>query len=242
MIENSDFETFLYISKSKYQIFVYDKDNLKNLYSEEIEKSDEIELNTLSKFLDDNIYKIEKKIKNFIKNIILIVEDDKILEIGISLKKKNYEKNENQKHLENSLVEVKDIFRENYQDLLIMHMVIVKKENNFLFDNANNSDDYLFLEVNFISISNKFIFYYDKLLENHQINIKRYMSGDYIKSFLDIESKESIELFVTANKLNEGLDKNEVQLVSKSKENRVFLKNFFNYLVKSVFSSNICCF
>jgi hypothetical protein len=92
MIENSDFETFLYISKSKYQIFVYDKNNLKNLYSEEIEYSDEIELNTLSKFLDDNIYKIEKKIKNFIRSIILIIEDDKILEIGISLKKKNYEK------------------------------------------------------------------------------------------------------------------------------------------------------
>ena len=88
MIENSDFETFLYISKNKYQIFVYDKDNSKNLYNEVIENSDEIELNILSKFLDDHIYKIEKMIKNFIRNIILIVEDDKILEIGISLKKK----------------------------------------------------------------------------------------------------------------------------------------------------------
>ena len=227
MIENSDFETFLHISKSKYQIFVYDKNNLKNLYSEEIGYSDEIELNTLSKFLDDNIYKIEKKIKNFIRNIILIVEDDKILEIGISLKKKNYEKNENQKQLENSLVEVKDIFKENYQDLLIMHMVIVEKENNFLLDNANNSDDYLFLEVNFISIPNKFTFYFDKLLENHQINIKRYMSGDYIKSFFDIESKESMELFVMANKLNDGLNKNEIELISKSKENRGFFEKFF---------------
>ena len=227
MIENSDFETFLYISKSKYQIFVYDKNDLKNLYCEEIGYSDEIELNILSKFLDDNIYKIEKKIKNFIRNIILIIEDDKILEIGISLKKKNYEKSENQKQLENSLVEVKDIFKENYQDLLIMHMVIVEKENNFLLDNANNSDDYLFLEVNFISIPNKFTFYFDKLLENHQINIKRYMSGDYIKSFFDIESKESMELFVMANKLNDGLNKNEVQLISKSKENRGFFEKFF---------------
>ena len=227
MIENSDFETFLYISKSKYQIFVYDKNNLKNLYNEEIGYSDEIELNTLSKFLDDNIYKIEKKIKNFIRSIILIIEDDKILEIGISLKKKNYEKNENQKQLENSLVEVKDIFKENYQDLLIMHMVIVEKENNFLLDNANNSDDYLFLEVNFISIPNKFTFYFDKLLENHQINIKRYMSGDYIKSFFDIESKESMELFVMANKLNDGLNKNEIELISKSKENRGFFEKFF---------------
>lgn len=227
MIENSDFETFLYISKSKYQIFVYDKNNLKNLYSEEIEYSDETELNTLSKFLDDNIYKIEKKIKNFIRNIILIIEDDKILEIGISLKKKNYEKSENQKQLENSLIEVKDIFKENYQDFLIMHMVIVEKENNFLLNNANNNDDCLFLEVNFISIPNKFTFYFDKLLENHQINIKRYMSGDYIKSFFDIESKESMELFVMANKLNDGLNKNEVQLISKSKENRGFFEKFF---------------
>ena len=227
MIENSDFETFLYISKSKYQIFLYDKNNLKNLYSEEIEKSDEIELNTLSKFLDDNIYKIEKKIKNFIRSIILIIEDDKILEIGISLKKKNYEKSENQKQLENSLVEVKDIFKENYQDLLIMHMVIVEKENNFLLNNANNNDDYLFLEVNFISIPTKFTFYFDKLLENHQINIKRYMSGDYIKSFFDTESKESMELFVMANKLNDGLNKNEVQLISKSKENKGFFEKFF---------------
>ena len=227
MIEYTDFETFLYISDNKYQIFVYDKNNSKNLYNEEIKNDNEIELNILSKFLDDNIYKIEKKIKNFIRNIILILEDDKILEIGISLKKKNYEKNENQKQLENSLVEVKDIFKENYQDLLIMHMVIVEKENNFLLDNANNSDDYLFLEVNFISIPNKFTFYFDKLLENHQINIKRYMSGDYIKSFFDIESKESMELFVMANKLNDGLNKNEVQLISKSKENRGFFEKFF---------------
>jgi len=79
MIENSDFETFLYISKNKYQIFVYDKNNLKNLYDEEIKNDNEIELNLLSKFLDDNIYKIEKMIKNFIRNIILIIEDDKVL-------------------------------------------------------------------------------------------------------------------------------------------------------------------
>ena len=73
MIEDTEFETFLYISKNKYQIFVYDKNNLKNLYNEVIESGDEIELSILSKFLDDNIYNIEKKIKIFIRNIILIV-------------------------------------------------------------------------------------------------------------------------------------------------------------------------
>ena len=227
MIENSDFETFLYISRNKYQIFVYDKDNLKNLYNKEIKNDDEIELNILSKFIDDNIYKIEKIIKNFIRNIILIIEDDRVLDIGISVKKKNYEKNIDQKQLENSLVEVKDIFKENYQDLIIMHMIIVGNENSFLLNNANENDDYLFLEVNFISISNNFTFNFNKLLENHQIKIKRYMSGGYIKSFFDKESKESMELFVIANKLNDGLNRNEVQLVSKSKENKGFFEKFF---------------
>ena len=224
MIENSDFETFLYISKNKYQIFVYDKNNLKNLFHEEIENDDEIELNILSKFIDDNIYKIEKMIKNFIRNIILIIEDDKVLDIGISLKKKNYEKNIDQKQLENRLIEVKDIFKENYQDLIIMHMIIVEKENNFLLNDANSNDDYLFLEVNFISIPYYFTFNFDKLLESNQIKIKRYMSGSYIKSFFNEESKE---LSMIANKLNNGLNKNEVQLVSKSIENKGLFEKFF---------------
>ena len=224
MIENSDFETFLYISKNKYQIFVYDQNNLKNLYNEEIENSNEIELNILSKFLDDNIYKIEKMIKNFIRNIILIIEDDKVIDIGISLKKKNYEKNIDQKQLENSLVEIKDIFKENYQNLLIMHMIIVEKENNFLLNNANNSDDNLFLEVNFISIPNNLTFNFDKLLENHQIKIKRYMSGNYIKNYF---GEDEVELPVLANKLNNGLNINEVQIVSKNHKKTGFFERFF---------------
>ena len=88
MIEETDFETFLYISKNKYQIFVHDKNNSKNLYNEEIQINDEIDPNYISKFLDENIYKIEKIINNFIKSIILIIEDDKILHVGISVKKK----------------------------------------------------------------------------------------------------------------------------------------------------------
>jgi hypothetical protein len=38
------------------------------------------------------------------------------------------------------------------------------------------------------------------------------MSGCYVKSFFD---DESTNLFLMANKLNEGFNKNEVQLVQK---------------------------
>ena len=226
MIEDLDFETFLYISNTKYQIFVYDKINYKNLYNKEIKIGNEIELNNLSKFLDENIYKIEKKINTFIRNIILIIEDDKILDVAISVKKKKYEKRILQKYLENSLVEVKNIFRENYQNQIIMHMIVVnddENEKNFLLNNDNN-DDYLFLEVNFISISNNFTFSFDKLLESHQIKISRYMSCKYIKSYI---SEDSMELSMMANKLNNGFNKNEVQLISKNVENIGFFEKFF---------------
>ena len=226
MIENSDFETFIYISQNKYQIFVFDKHTLKNLYIEEIKNNNEIELNILSNFLDKNIYKIEKIIKNFIKNIILIIENDKILEVDISLKKKSYEKNVDQKNLENSLVEVKDVFKENYQDQIIMHMIVInndKNGNHFLLNN-NKDGGYLFLEVNFISIPSNFTFYFDKLLESYQIKISRYMSGKYINSYI---GEDATELSLIANKLNNGLNKNEVQLVSKNVENKGFFEKFF---------------
>ena len=227
MIQETDFETFLFISKNKYQIFVYDKNNLKNLYNEEIKINDGIELQNLTSFLEENIYEIEKTINNFIKNIILIIEDEKVLNIGISLKKKNYDEHIDQKNLENSLVEAKDVFRENYQNQIIMHMIIVnndKSENNFHLNNINKNDDNLILEVNFISIPNNFASYFEKLLGNYQIKIRRYMSGSYIKNFFE---EDSLELSMVANKLNYGLNKNEVQLVSKSPENKGFFEKFF---------------
>ena len=93
-----------------------------------------------------------------------------------------------------------------------------------LLNNVNNNDDYLFLEVNFISIANNLTLYFDKLLESHQIKISRYMSCKYIKSYI---SEDSMELSMMANKLNNGFNKNEVQLISKNVENIGFFEKFF---------------
>ena len=93
MTEDIDFETFLHVSNNKYHIYVFDKKNLKNIYSEGQETYNEFSFQdsiNLSKFLDKNIYKIEKLVGNFIKNIILIIEDYETLKVDIGIKKKNY--------------------------------------------------------------------------------------------------------------------------------------------------------
>ena len=107
-----------------------------------------------------------------------------------------------------------------------MHMIIVTNnldENNFLTNNADINDD-TYLEINFISISDRFTFIFDKLLEDHQIKIRKYMSGNYIKSFFN---ESSTELSVVASKLNNGLNQNEVELISKHIENKGFFEKFF---------------
>ena len=228
MIEETDFETFLLISKNKYQIFVYDKNNYKNLYEKELLISNGVEISNLDKlsnFIDENIYKIEKIVNSFIKSIIIIIENDNILNTSISLKKKNYDKKINQKHLESNLIEIKDLFYENYQDQIIMHMILVNKdEKEYLSKNININQDQLFLEVSFISLSNNITIFFDKLFEKHQIKVSKYMSAKYIKSFLN---EETSDLSVMANKLKNGHNQNEVIIVSKNIVNKGLFEKFF---------------
>ncbi len=101
MIEEENLETYLSISAKKFEIFLFDKKNLKNLYKDELELEHENKfefknenqinfknLDYLSKFLDSNIFKIEKLAGNFIKNIILIIENKKNSNVNICIKKK----------------------------------------------------------------------------------------------------------------------------------------------------------
>ena len=128
MIEEADFETFLYLSRNQCVIFVENKKTFKSLYKEEIKIADEIypdDLNYLSKFLDGNIYRIEKLVGNFIKDITLIIENDKILNIDIGIKKKDHTQFLNQDYLKNDLIEVKDLFKASYQNQVIMHLSLI---------------------------------------------------------------------------------------------------------------------
>ena len=214
MIEEINFETFLYVSKNRYAIFVDDKKNLKNLYKKELKINDQInigDLTYLSKFLDENVYRIEKLVGNFIKNITLIIENDKILNIDIGIKKKNSKQFLNQNYLKNDLTEVKDLFKENYQDQIIMHMVVICEED-------------LYLVVKFISISNRIASVFDQLLEKYQIQISQYMSGNYIQNFFN---KDVGEFSMMASKLKNGFNENEITLISKNIGNKGFFEKFF---------------
>ena len=89
MKEIINLDTYLNISPCEFGIYLFDKKNLVNLYQQEIkiENNDRIDFNLLKKFLEENIFKIEKLIGKFINNINVFITDNKISKLNIGIKK-----------------------------------------------------------------------------------------------------------------------------------------------------------
>ena len=230
MTEELSFEVYLSISQKKFEIYLLDKKNLKNIYKEQVyleNVSYSIDYNLLYNFLDKNIFKIEKLIGNFLKSIVVIIENDKTLNCSIGIKKKNYGEKISKHYLESSLAELKDLFKENYHNNKIMHFIV----NKCLIDDINYTSFYeeidgedMSIEVSFISISNIFIKEISNVLEKYQIKINRIFEKKYIQNFFGGEDED---LSIIAHKIQSGHNQNEITLVPKSQKKRGFFEKFF---------------
>ena len=229
MNKDQELENYLKITPTKFGIYLFDVKTSKNLYKEELvinNNSNSINLSDLKKFLDDNIFKIEKLSKKFVKNIFIIFKDDKILNLEIGIKKKNYNISLTKKNLENLLIEGKDLFRESYRDQKIMHMII----NKYYFNDKSHSTfkenfkcDHLSLEIQFKSIPNTIIHDLNKILENYQIKILRYLDESYVKNIFD----KDLELSEMSHKVLSGCNENEIMFIPKNTKKFGFFEKFF---------------
>ena len=92
MSNELDFETYLNISPNKIGIYLFDKNKLVNLYFKEQNfknNNNLIDINFLNEFLENNIFKIEKLIGRFIKNITLIL--DNFHNINLLIQEENFQ-------------------------------------------------------------------------------------------------------------------------------------------------------
>ena len=231
MTEEFNLETYLKISSSKFAIYLFDLNNLNILYKKELKienNSDLIDFIKLNDFLKDNIFRIEKLTKNFVKNILLVIENNEISSINLSLKKKNYQKIIYKKNLEILLTEAKELFIESYRNEKIMHMILNKfvvNENLYSSFKENLIGENFCIEVEFKYISNSFIEKIDNVLEKYQIEVSHYLDENYIKNFfkrVDIEFPEMIY------KISRGFNQNEIKFIQKNPDKLAFFEKFFN--------------
>ena len=230
MTKELSFEAYLSVSKKKYEIYLLDKKNLKNIYKEELNlenDTDLIDFNLLNHFLDKNIFKIEKLIGKFLKTITLVIENNQILNVSIGIKKQNYGEKINQNYLESSLAELKDLFKENYQNNKIVHFIV----NRYLidgvdyktFDKEINGEN-MCVEVSFISVPNILIKEISNVLEKYQVKIDSFFEKRYIEKFFEVED---LDLSLIAYKIQNGHNQNEIALLPKSLKKKGFFEKFF---------------
>ena len=229
MNKEQDFENYLSISPNKIGLYLFDTKNLKNLYREELvikENIKSLDYSKLIKFLDNNIFKIEKYSGKFVENIYVVLEGGKVLNLEIGIKKKNYNSCISREYLENLLIEAKDLFRENYPNQEIMHMII----NNYYINNKSYSffeenlkSDYLALEIKFNSISSIMVYELNKILENYQIKVIKYLDANYIKHLFN-DKKELTEM---THRILNGYNENEVTFLPKNPKKLGFFEKFF---------------
>ena len=230
MNKEIDFETNLIISYGKFEIFLLDIKNFKNIYHKEFnfrDVSGELDFNLLNEFLENNIFKIEKLAGNFINHINIVIENKSILISNISIKKKNYTGEITSVTLESMLTDVKDLFKENYNQNKLIHMIVDK----YIIDGVSYSslqdqisNDEVCLEIKLISISNLIILEIEKILKKYQIQVNKFLDKEYVKDFF---LGKQLDISQMAHNLKNGMNKNEIQITSKSSKKLGFFEKFF---------------
>ena len=230
MNKEIDLETCLIISYGKFEIFLLDTKNYKNIYQEELKfrnDSEKLDFNLLNEFLENNIFKIEKLAGNFVNNINIVIENKSILTSNICIKKKNYTGEITSVILESMLTDAKDLFKENYNQYKLIHMIIDK----YIIDGLSYSifkdkiiSDEICLEIKLISISNVILYEIEKILKKFQIQVNNYLEKGYIDDFFQYEE---LDISHKANKLLNGMNKNEIKITSKLTKKQGFFEKFF---------------
>ena len=230
MNEAIDFETYLVISNDKFEIYLLDIKNFENLYKKEFKYQtdlEKIDLNLLDEFLEKHIFSIEKVAGSFVNKINLIIQNKTILNLDLSVKKKNYSQNISDVFLKNILTDIKDLFKESYREYKLMHMLInkyiINEESYTSLKDEINSDE-ICLEIKLISISNLIVFEIENILKKYQIQVINYFDKEYLKDFF---KDEQLEISHMANKILNGINNNEVLLTSKNTKKLGFFEKFF---------------
>jgi len=220
---------FLLIRPNHFALCAIDE-NYEILFKEELFLSDETlepNPNIVKKFLDDNIFKLEKNFNSYIEDINLIIDHKNFIKINLSLIKNfKYLFKQNDNYL-NDLSNIKDSVLRNNNNYELTHMIINKfivDKKDFIIElDANNQKD-IFLEIGMICLKKSTINSFKKILSNYQIFIKNTLCFEYVNSFKTVEVDN---ISVVAYKLINGLNLNEINFSKKNPKKIGFFEKFF---------------
>ena len=222
---------FLFLGTDKFTIVALNSTD-EIVYKEEIltnNKSNQIDLIFLDNFLNENIFKIEKRLNEFIKSIFLIIDHQNIFSIYLSIKNKFDNIKINSDSMHKLLLEAKNCCKKTLEDSDILHMKIDQFYVDGTFfeilpekENCKNFS----IEISYICLPKNISKTIEDVLVKYQISIDQILSFNYLKSFLD---NKNDNLFTIAQKILDGLNENEVFIIDKNSKKMGFFERFFNF-------------
>lgn len=233
MIDNNDFINFIFIKKNSFVIVSFLKSNFLCVYKNEQILNDYDEnliKDEFKKFLDNNIFKIEKVNKQFLRDINLVIYDNNFLSVNIGFKKNILGKFIFEKEILNLLSKIKNEIELNYKELSIIHLLIDNKFVDGEDFNLKMKDNlkvckYFSIETTFILFPLLRIFDYQNVFADYQMFVNKIISGEYVSKLAELENISESDM---ALKIFLGKNINEVVMFSKKAENKGFFKKFFH--------------
>ncbi len=221
---------FLIIKKQKILFTVFNSVNGSILIKEKFIEDyslDNIYL-LLDNFLEKNIFEIEKDLKNFIKNIYIIFENDSFFDAGSSIKHNVKLTNFSHSQINETLIEIRNQFNKHSPGYKTIHMIIDRyiingSVQNILPENIESGN--LVIQVNFICLEDKIIENLKKIFSKYQISVNKIFSYEYLKNLNNYSSENITKI---ANDNINGLNVNEVFITKKISKNLGFFEKFFN--------------
>ena len=231
MANNLNFEVFLFFSPKKIILSVNQKTDSKLIFKDEFffeNNPNSLNFDKLNLFLNENVFKVEKILGNFIEKINIIIETNDFLNLQISMKKSDHNGYIDPNVILYLIKSAKYQCEKTIQSKKIIHILI----DSYLIDNVhytelplNQKCKNFSLDISFICLPDELIKNIEKTLKRFQISVNKILSASYIYKFVD---DRDINFFDMTSKIICGHNKNEVKLVNKISKNKGFFEKFFD--------------
>ncbi len=231
MINKDLFRTFFLVTNKEISIYVRNNSTNKIVFfkKKKIDKT-HIYLNNedILSFFFENIDEIENQIELFVDNISLVVGDENIFPIKFSLKQKIENRVLSLDEFKSLLLIGQEQINKYNQNLLIIHYLIdLLNIDGEIIESIENKfiKNYVCVDLRFICIDNKIVDQFKNLFKKKQIFLEKIFSIEYLKEY-NVDGEDIIN---SIDKIENGINKLEVNLIPKKTIKKGFFETFFNY-------------
>tara|TARA_B100000315_G_C14580533_1_gene590236 strand:- start:345 stop:1055 length:711 start_codon:yes stop_codon:yes gene_type:complete len=234
-MSKKNFHIYLEFSHTELNIAAFNKINNKLEYSnQKLYKSyfnnNELNFDILQNFVEKNILEVEKAIREFVKDIYLMIETPQSTSINLSVLKNSEGNKITKQDVMYLIQDAKQQILKSNSAIEIIHIIT----ENYNLDNMNHN--FLPLDTNCkkFSIDIKFICFPKDLLRNfeqlflkQQIFINKFICSNYVKTFNSKNNEKHI--CEKGKEIVEGINKQEVASIPKIIEKTGFFERLFHF-------------